>query len=352
MTIGVFARAANVTTSALRFYDDCGLVRPASVDAATGYRYYSLEQLDEVVLIRHLRDAGLPLGDVRRLLAGPVEAAEELLAARLRTMEQAVEAARAAAAAALLAIRDRERAVVSLPGRVLAEAIGQVVAAADVTGDIPVLGGVLIEAAAAELTLVATDRYRLAVRSMYAEVRCHVPAAAVVAAATLDDARRWIGAQDSVELRFGDAHVRLAGPGGERRLSTIEEPYPSYRVVLEELPEPLTRVVAPRGLLLSAIGDDPEARLDLAVDGGLTIRSSAGHEPAAVPADVAGEPVAISFMFSTLHPALTAGVGPDVMLRISRPDLPVVVRSADDGDLTTLVMPAKAATPHGHRGAS
>jgi hypothetical protein len=31
MTIGVFARAADVTTSALRFHGDCGPVRPASV---------------------------------------------------------------------------------------------------------------------------------------------------------------------------------------------------------------------------------------------------------------------------------------------------------------------------------
>ncbi|ETK32924.1 hypothetical protein [Microbispora sp. ATCC PTA-5024] len=42
-------------------------------------------------------------------------------------------------------------------------------------------------------------------------------------------------------------------------------------------------------------------------------------------------------------PALTAGVGPDVMLEISRPGLPVVVRSADDSEFTTLVMPVKAA---------
>jgi hypothetical protein len=32
-------------------------------------------------------------------------------------------------------------------------------------------------------------------------------------------------------------------------------------------------------------------------------------------------------------------VGPEIMLDISAPDQPVVVRSATDGDLTTLVMP-------------
>jgi hypothetical protein len=110
-------------------------------------------------------------------------------------------------------------------------------------------------------------------------------------------------------------------------------------------------VVAPRGLLLSALGNDPGVRLDLVVDGDLSIRSSVRQKTAVtVPADIIGEPVAISFQFTTLHPALVAGVGPDVMLEISRPNLPVVVRSADDGDFTTLAMPVKATTLSRHQG--
>ncbi|MGW0916640.1 hypothetical protein ACWD1Z_33680, partial [Streptomyces sp. NPDC002784] len=40
-----------------------------------------------------------------------------------------------------------------------------------------------------------------------------------------------------------------------------------------------------------------------------------------------------------LAPALEASVGPDVLLEISAADRPVVVRSADQGSFTTLVMP-------------
>ncbi|MCX4639442.1 MerR family DNA-binding transcriptional regulator [Streptomyces platensis] len=40
LTIGVFARRVGLAPSALRFYDDCGLLRPARVDAVTGYRRY------------------------------------------------------------------------------------------------------------------------------------------------------------------------------------------------------------------------------------------------------------------------------------------------------------------------
>ncbi|GAA3304635.1 MerR family transcriptional regulator [Dactylosporangium vinaceum] len=338
LTIGAFARAAGVTPSALRFYDECGLVRPAFVDAATGYRYYRPAQVDEVVLIRRLRAAGLPLADVRRVLAGPVGAAEVLLADHLEAMERAVAEARATVASTLALLRDRQRSSVTVPGRLLADAIGQVAGAADATGDVPVLGGVLLELAGGELRLVATDRYRLAIRSLRPELRRGADASAVVAAAQLWHHRAWLGAQDVVRLRFGGPALHL----GERPLPAIAEPYPDYRVVLRQLPEPVTTVVAARRPLLRALGDDPAARLDLLVDKGLRVRSSA--RPAAavdVPADVRGEPSAVSFRFTTLQPAVAAGVGPDVLLRIGPPGQPAVVRSADDSDFTILAMPCE-----------
>ncbi|WP_212818180.1 MerR family transcriptional regulator [Polymorphospora rubra] len=349
MTIGAFARATDVTTSALRFYDDCGLVRPDAVDPVTGYRYYSPDQIDEVVLIRQLRQAGLPLEDVRRLLTGPVEIAEELLTAHLRTLERAVEVARANATTALTLIRDRTSDL-SVPGHTLAEAIGQVAPAAGTDPAIRILGGVLIEATAGELRLVATDRYRLAARSISTRGRRRAPAAAVVAATQLNRVRQWIGDQESVRLRFADPHLRLDAPGGERLLPTIDGTFPSYRVVLDDLPETLTRIVAPREALVTALGGDPRASLDLLVGDDLTVRPSVHDTTVTVPADITGPPVAVSFRFTTLHPALSASVGPDVMLQISRPDKPVVVRSADDGDFTTLVMPVRATTPPAPRG--
>ncbi|WP_251050271.1 hypothetical protein [Streptomyces sp. ISL-86] len=47
----------------------------------------------------------------------------------------------------------------------------------------------------------------------------------------------------------------------------------------------------------------------------------------------------IGFDPAVLAPALEASVGPDVLLEISAADRPVVVRSADQGSFTTLVMP-------------
>ncbi|MFE3626647.1 MerR family transcriptional regulator [Streptomyces goshikiensis] len=42
--ISTFARRVGLAPSALRFYDDCRVLRPAWVDGATGYRFYSPAQ--------------------------------------------------------------------------------------------------------------------------------------------------------------------------------------------------------------------------------------------------------------------------------------------------------------------
>jgi DNA-binding transcriptional MerR regulator len=68
MSIGRFARLTGLTVKALRHYDEVGLLRPAAVDAETGYRSYGAEQVRRAETIRMLRRLELPLDDVRELL--------------------------------------------------------------------------------------------------------------------------------------------------------------------------------------------------------------------------------------------------------------------------------------------
>ena len=44
LTIGVIARLSGLPVSTLRFYDGAGVLVPAEVDPATGYRRYTGEQ--------------------------------------------------------------------------------------------------------------------------------------------------------------------------------------------------------------------------------------------------------------------------------------------------------------------
>jgi serine/threonine protein phosphatase PrpC len=67
LTIGGFARAAGLTAKALRLYDEQGLLRPAAVDAVSGYRLYAPEQLDRARLIARLRRVDMPLARIREV---------------------------------------------------------------------------------------------------------------------------------------------------------------------------------------------------------------------------------------------------------------------------------------------
>jgi len=70
LSIGEFARLGGVSIRTLRHYDEIGLLRPATVDPDTGYRSYSAAQLGQINRIMALKELGLSLTQVRRLLDG------------------------------------------------------------------------------------------------------------------------------------------------------------------------------------------------------------------------------------------------------------------------------------------
>ena len=45
LKIGKFARVGQVSIATLRYYDQCGLLKPNALVPGTGYRYYPLEQI-------------------------------------------------------------------------------------------------------------------------------------------------------------------------------------------------------------------------------------------------------------------------------------------------------------------
>jgi DNA-binding transcriptional MerR regulator len=86
-SIGEFARHGRVSVRMLRHYDAIGLIRPACVDVATGYRFYEASQLDELNRVIALKDLGFTLQQVQAILEEKVSAAELRGMLRLRRAE-------------------------------------------------------------------------------------------------------------------------------------------------------------------------------------------------------------------------------------------------------------------------
>lgn len=408
LSIGAFARRVGLAPSALRFYDDCGVLRPARVDAVTGYRRYGAGQMARAVRLRRLREAGLPLVDVAVVLDGPEDAARGVLRAHLERTRRTADEARAVVEGFLRETADgaeqpRGWTRAQVGGAELASAVRQVAPAA-ATGraqeEFPVLGCVLLELSDGEVRWVATDRYRLAVRVLRTAEFEGGPRQVLIAADTARSLAEWAVRQLTVEVECtgGAAGVRLRsgtdcrevpeGPGGGRGTGREPEVFPDYRLMLEGWEAGRQRIVVDRVRLRNAVagragvvslsvavGDpdrtDGSGRSESVVsretgvaarESGLASRgtgvvsretapepgaeqvltvSGGGRETVQLSVMCLGSGLRIAFDPAVLVPALEAGVGPDVLLEIASADRPVVVRSADQGSFTTLVMPVR-----------
>ncbi|MGZ0150128.1 DNA polymerase III subunit beta family protein [Kribbella sp. WER1] len=332
MTISEFARLVGLAPSALRFYDDCDLLLPAEVDATTGYRYYDPSQAPRARLLRDLREIDLPLPDVREALDAPPAEVAELIRAHLRTL-QAKSTATQEAATRLLTQLLSHRSATLLGGPELASAIRQVTPAAASDDSAPALSCVLVEFSPEEVVFVATDRYRLAVRTVRPVEFGGTSGQVLVPAAELAAASRWVAAGDVVRLEVNGGLVLVRGDES-REMPVVEAEYPAYQQILEGLAPPTCRVVVDRLRLLDVLA----GREIVAVD----IDSEVLRIGDEARLDVIGTgSVRVGFTASLLAAALEASVGPDVLLEIGDPSRPVVVRSADQGTFTTLVMPVR-----------
>lgn len=66
--IGEFSKLTQVSARMLRYYDETGLLKPAVIDAWTGYRMYSAEQIPVLNKIIYLRDSGFNRAEIANAL--------------------------------------------------------------------------------------------------------------------------------------------------------------------------------------------------------------------------------------------------------------------------------------------
>lgn len=79
LKIGEFARISQVSIKALRHYDALGLLRPTHTDLESGYRFYTMDQIVDVVRLLALKDCGFGLAEIGLLFRQHDAAAIERL---------------------------------------------------------------------------------------------------------------------------------------------------------------------------------------------------------------------------------------------------------------------------------
>lgn len=83
MKIGEIAAFFNVSVKAIRIYEKKGIIVPAKVDPATGYRYYSADQVQTLDALLELKTLGFSLSEIKNIISGGVND-KDLMAALVR----------------------------------------------------------------------------------------------------------------------------------------------------------------------------------------------------------------------------------------------------------------------------
>jgi DNA-binding transcriptional MerR regulator/effector-binding domain-containing protein len=92
LTIGDFSRMTHLSVKALRHYHEIGLFEPVAVDPASGYRLYDVDQVPTAQVIRRLRDLGMTLDVVKRVLQAPdLDTRNRAIVEHLQRMEAELE---------------------------------------------------------------------------------------------------------------------------------------------------------------------------------------------------------------------------------------------------------------------
>jgi DNA polymerase-3 subunit beta len=225
-------------------------------------------------------------------------------------------------------------------GDVFATAISQVTAAASRDETLPMLTGVRMEIGAEALTFAATDRYRLAERSIpWTPTEMFGPAsgtAVIVAAKTLADAAKSLGSASEVVLSMGhaaDTGFLGFSAGGRQTLTRLldgefvkyaslwpAEVTTTVELEVAELVSALKRValVAQRFSPVRLAFSDHTVQLSAEAED----ESSAEEE---LEVGVTGEPLAIGFNAGYLLDGLTALTTPRATLSLTAPGRPGVI---------------------------
>ncbi|WP_297452761.1 DNA polymerase III subunit beta [uncultured Corynebacterium sp.] len=257
----------------------------------------------------------------------------------------------------------------------LAEAIGQVAIAAGKDESLPMLTGIRMETEGNEVTLAATDRFRLAVRSFEWEQIPSGETKLLIPAKTFAETARTLDTSSSepVTLAFGDgSDDREVGSEGllailadPRRTTTrlLDAEFPKFRPLLPK--QHSSMAVARVDQLQDAI-----RRVSLMADHGAQIRmdfsdgqvvlsahgDEVGHAEETVACNFYGEPLLIAFNPQYLLEGLSAVRSHRVLLGFTQPSRPAILipepeeipELGEDGyfptpetDFTYLLMPVR-----------
>jgi DNA polymerase-3 subunit beta len=237
----------------------------------------------------------------------------------------------------------------SVSSDAFAQAVTQAVTAAGRDDMLPVLTGVRIEIAGENISLLATDRFRLSLRELsWHPGTTDAEANALVPARVLADTAKSFTSEPEVKIALsgsgsGDGIIGFQGEvgGGSRRTTTrlLDGEFPRVRTLFPTEHKTVARVSRTELIdavkRVSLVAERNTAVQMMFDDNGLTLDAGHGDEAVAterIEAQVKGDPITTGFNPQFLLDGLSSMEQPVVELAFTLPAKPAVLTGVGDLD--------------------
>jgi DNA polymerase-3 subunit beta len=243
-----------------------------------------------------------------------------------------------------------EETALKIPAPALGASIDLVARAASRDDMRPVLTGVFVTGSGSEMTMVATDSYRLAVKRTELEAELGGEIEANIPARALRELGRILSTEAAEEAAVTLLPNQAVFEAGSILLTTrlIDGQFPNYRQLLPESYEHDVRL--PRSEFLDVVRRVSQlaqrnAPLRLSFQPGeLTVAAETpdvGDAVETMPAAFEGEALEIGFNPEFLREGIESVEGDELVLRLISPLRPGLMQPVDNEDFRYLVMPIR-----------
>lgn len=245
----------------------------------------------------------------------------------------------------------------TVDGEAFAQAVSQVIIASSKDDTLPILTGVKMEIEGDLITLLATDRYRLALREVrWNPAKPGISTGALVKAKTLSEVAKTLGGAGNINIALSDNSELIGFESGGRRTTSllVDGDYPKIRSLFPEntpihaTVETTALAEAVRRVSLVAERNTP-VRL-IFTDGQLTLDAGTGEDAQAsenLEAALSGDDITVAFNPHYLSEGLNAFDSKYVRFSFTSAPKPAMLTAQDDldgensDDYRYLVMPVR-----------
>ncbi|MGP9503946.1 DNA polymerase III subunit beta [Specibacter sp. AOP5-B1-6] len=230
----------------------------------------------------------------------------------------------------------------TVDGEAFAQAVSQVIIASSKDDTLPILTGVKMEIEGDLITLLATDRYRLALREIrWNPTTPNISTGALVKAKTLSEVAKTLGSSGNINIALSDNSELIGFESGGRRTTSllVDGDYPKIRSLFPDT-TPIHATVethalaeAVRRVSLVAERNTP-VRL-IFTDGQLTLDAGTGEDAQAsenLEATLVGDEITVAFNPHYLSEGLNAFDSKYVRFSFTSAPKPAMLSAQDDID--------------------